>query len=157
MFSGFKYSVHDYFPYTEIKMRFIQEKHVLALCLLLALNIVPPNIYFYPGLQSSRAKDSSHLKWISASIKLFARTDGSTGPGNKCNFMFIRQACLNIQEQRESVRVYLGLQRERERETLFGLSNVFISVRRWYSDRRGGTKQKTLHTVNLSRERGNIM
>lgn len=135
-------------------MRFIQTEEAYArFCFLLsqpqaAQNIVPPpNVYFYLRLQSSRAKDSSDLKWISASIEPLPETNNQQ-PGTEQMQHYVyelpgRTSGLfkySRAEQKESVRVHLGLHVERE------LSNVFISVRLWYSDWRGGIKKKTSQT-----------
>lgn len=81
-----------------------------------AQNIVPPNVYFYLGLESSCAKDSSNLKWISASIEPLPETNNQQ-PGTEQMQHYVYELPERTSglfkysraEQKESVRVYLGL------------------------------------------------
>lgn len=108
-------------------MSFIQTEEACA-CLCLqpsqlqaAQNIVPPNIYFYLRLQSSWAKDSSNLKWISASIEPLPQTNSQQPEMEQMqHYVYERPERTSglfkysRAEQKESVRVYLGLHAERE-------------------------------------------
>lgn len=108
-------------------MSFIQTEEACArLCLQpsqlqAAQNIVPPSIYFYLRPQSSCAKDSSNLKWISASIEPLPQTNNQQPEMEQMqHYVYERPERTSglfkysRAEQKESVRVYLGLHAERE-------------------------------------------
>lgn len=130
-----------YFPSTETKLRvgfILTDEACARLCFLL------------DQLQTAVGAETLETSWHQKSIFIpdfkapaikiapiragvQPRTNESTSwRRNKCNIMFTsgpdgRQACLNIEEQKGGVRVYLGLRRE----TLVGLSSVFISAGLW--------------------------